>query len=57
MSLEGRELKAKRSILRRHGCMAAEEESRKPKQEQGESRHRPRFLDSMVMKVKQLSLN
>jgi hypothetical protein len=55
LSLEGRELKAKSSILRRHGRMTAEEESRKPKQQQGEGRHRPRFLDHMVMKVKPLS--
>jgi hypothetical protein len=57
LSLEGRELKAKSSILRRHGCMTAEEESRKTKQEQGEGRHRPRFLGYMVMKVKPLSAN
>ena len=57
MSLEGRELKAKPSILRRHGRMTAEEESRKTKQEQGEGRHRPRFLDHMLMKVKPLSAN
>jgi hypothetical protein len=37
--------------------MTAEEESRKTKQEQGEGRHRPRFLDYMVIKVKQLSAN
>src|SRR6516165_12707890 len=55
--LEGRELKAKSSILRRHGRMTAEEESRKTEQEQGEGRHRPRFLDYMVMKVKPLSAN
>jgi hypothetical protein len=52
LSLEGRELKGKSSILRRHGRMTAEEESRKTKQEQGEGWHRPRFLDYMVMKVK-----
>ena len=57
MSLEGSELKAKSSILHRHGRMTAKEESRKPKQEQGEGRHRPRFLDYMVMKVKPLSAN
>jgi hypothetical protein len=34
--------------------MTAEEESRKTKQEQGERRHRPRFLDYMVMRVKPL---
>jgi len=34
--LEGRELKAKSRILRRHGRMTAEEESRKTKQKQGE---------------------
>jgi len=39
LSLEGRELKAKRSILHRHGRMTAEEESRQTKQEQGEGRH------------------
>jgi hypothetical protein len=55
--LKGRELKAKSSILRRHGGMTAEEESRKTKQEQGEGRHRPRFLDYMLMKVKPLSAN
>ena len=55
MSLEGRDLKAQSSILRRHGRMTAEEESRKPKQQQGEGRHRPRFLDHMVMEVKPLS--
>jgi len=38
LSLEGRELKAKSSILRRHGRMTAEEKSRKTKQEQGEGR-------------------
>src|SRR5215469_11084071 len=52
LSLEGRELKAKSGILRRHGRMTAEEESRKPKQEQGEGRHRPRFLGHMLMRVK-----
>jgi hypothetical protein len=57
LSLEGRELKAKTSILRRHGRMTAEEESRKTKQEQDEGRHRPRFLDYMVMKIKPLSAN
>jgi hypothetical protein len=57
LSLEGRELKAKSRILRRHGRMTAEEESRKPKPEQGEGRHRPRFLDYMVIKVKPLSAN
>jgi hypothetical protein len=57
LSLEGRELKAKSSILRRHGRMTAKEESRKPKQEQGEGRHRPRFLGHMLMKVKPLSAN
>jgi len=50
-------LKAKSSILRRHGRMTAEKESRKTKQEQGEGRHRPRFLDYMLMKVKPLSAN
>jgi hypothetical protein len=45
LSLEGRELKGKSSILCRHGRMTAEEESRKTEQEQGEGRHRPRFLD------------
>jgi len=54
LSLEGRALKAKRSILRRHGRMTAEEESHQTKQEQGEGRHRPRFFDHMVMKVKPL---
>jgi hypothetical protein len=57
LSLEGRQLKAKSSILRRHGRMTAEEESRKTKQEKGEGRHRPRFLDHMQMKVKPLSAN
>ena len=52
MSLEGRELKAKSSILRRHGRVTAEEEPRKTNQEQGEGRHRPRFLGHMPMKVK-----
>src|SRR6516225_3485630 len=47
----------KSSILRRHGRMTAEEESRKTKQEQGEGWHRPRFLDHMLMKVKPLSAN
>ena len=42
LSLEGRELKAKSSILDRHGHMTAEEESRKAKQEQDEGRHRSR---------------
>jgi hypothetical protein len=37
--------------------MTAEEESRKTEQEQGEGRHRPRFLDHMLMKVKPLSAN
>src|SRR5215471_15489863 len=37
--------------------MTAKEESRKPKQEQGEGRHRPRFLGHMLMKVKPLSAN
>src|SRR5215471_17223130 len=37
--------------------MTAKEESRKPKQEQGEGRHRPRFLEHMLMKVKPLSAN
>jgi hypothetical protein len=50
-------LKAKSRILRRHGRMTAEEESRKTKQQQGECRHRPRFLDHMLMKVKPLSAN
>src|SRR5215469_506896 len=57
LSLEGRELKAESSILRRHGRMTAEEESRKTEQGQGEGRHRPRFLDHMLMKVKPLSEN
>src|SRR5215469_1230750 len=57
LSLEGRELKAKSRILRRYGRMTAEEESRKTKQEQGEGRHRPRFLNHMLMKVKPLSAN
>jgi hypothetical protein len=57
LSLEGRELKAKSSILRRHGRMTAEEESRKTKQEQGEGRHRPRFLVYMVMKINPPSAN
>jgi hypothetical protein len=39
LSLEGRELKAESSILRRHGRMTAEEESFKTKQEQGEAFH------------------
>src|SRR5215831_3438300 len=37
--------------------MTAKEESRKPKQEQREGRHRPRFLGHMLMKVKPLSAN
>src|SRR5215469_11288507 len=57
LSLEGRELKAKSRILRRHGRMTAKEESRKTKQEQGEGRHRPRFIGHMLMKVKPLSAN
>jgi len=57
LSLEGRELKAKSRILRRHGRMAAEKESCKPKQEPGEGWHRPRFLGYMLMKVKPLSAN
>jgi hypothetical protein len=57
LSLEGRELKAKSRILRRHGRMTAEEEPRKTNQEQGEGRHRPRFLGHMPMKVKPLSAN
>jgi hypothetical protein len=57
LSLEGRELKAKSSILRRHGRRTAEEEPRKTKQEQGEGRRRPRFLGHMPMKVKPLSAN
>jgi len=53
--LEGSDLKAQSSILRSHGRMTAEEESCKPKQQQGEGRHRPRFLDHIVMEVKPLS--
>jgi hypothetical protein len=41
LSLEGRELKAERSILHRHGRMTAEEESPKTKQEEEEGRHQP----------------
>ena len=48
-------MKTESSILHRHGRMTAEEESRETKQEQEEGRHRPRFLDYRVMKVKPLS--
>ena len=54
-SLEGREWKAESRILHHDGRMTAEEESRETKQEQEEGRHRPRFLDYRVMKVKPLS--
>src|SRR5262249_37313257 len=56
-SLKGRELKAESRVLHRDGRMTAEEESRETKQEQDEGWHEPRFLDSIVMKVKPLPAN
>ena len=44
-------------VLAQTPCVKLRSNARKTKQEQGECRHRPRFLDRKLMKVKPLSAN